>query len=87
MRCWLHQSVSGRNKCMCCSSHTLCYGCVQLCAIHNSFVYYDGDVILTCRANKTDCHGTQTLSNLITKNRCEIPIFEGEKNPMLSVSA
>ena len=38
------QSVSGRNKCMCCSSHALCYGRVRPCAIHNSFAFYDGDM-------------------------------------------
>ena len=62
----LLQSVSGRNKCMCCSSHALCYGCVWSYVIHNSFASYDGDVILTCHANKADCQGAQTLSNLIT---------------------
>ena len=79
----LLQSVSERNKRMCCSSHALYYGGVHLCATHNSFASYDGDVILIYRANKADCQGTLTLSNLITKNRCELPIFEGEKNPML----
>ena len=49
------QSVLGRNKCMCCSSHTLCYGRVRSCAIHNSFASYDGDVICACRTNKIDC--------------------------------
>ena len=49
----------------------------------NSFVSYDEDAILTCRANKADCQGTQTLSNVIKWNRREIPIFEGQKNPML----
>ena len=49
------QSVSGRNKYMCCISHALCYGWVQLCAIHNSFASYDGDVICAGRTNKTDC--------------------------------
>ena len=27
---------SGKNKCMCSISHALGYGCVWLCAIHNS---------------------------------------------------
>ena len=49
------QSVSGRNKCMCCSSHALCYWRVRSCTIHNYFASYDRDVILTCRANKADC--------------------------------
>ena len=62
----LLQSVWGRNKCMCCSSHMLCYGRVQLCVIHNYFASYDGDVILSCHANKTDFQGIQTLSNLIS---------------------
>ena len=35
------QSVSVRNKCMCSSLHTLCYGPVRSCAIHNSFATYD----------------------------------------------
>ena len=74
----LLQSVSGRNKFMCCSSHALSYGHVRSCAIHIFFVSYDGDVILICRANKADCHGTQALSN-----GRELPIFEEEKNPML----
>ena len=50
-----YQSVSGRNKCICCSSHALCYGQVRSCAIHNSFASYDGDVTHTCCTNKTDC--------------------------------
>ena len=48
-------SVSGRNKCMCGSSHAICNGCVQSCAIHNSFALYDGEVICACRANKAEC--------------------------------
>ena len=51
-----NQSVLGRNRCMCCSSHALCYGCMQSCAIHNSFASYDGDVIHACHTNKADCH-------------------------------
>ena len=51
----IRQSVSGRNKCMYCSSHVPCYGSVQSCAIHNSFASYDGDVICACRTNKIDC--------------------------------
>ena len=39
------QSVSGRNKCFCSSSHVLCYGCLRLCATHNSFASYDGNII------------------------------------------
>ena len=35
-------SVSGRNKCMCSSSHALCYGRLQSFAIHNSFASYGG---------------------------------------------
>ena len=62
----LLESVSGRNKCMCCSSYTLCYGRVWLCVTHNFFASYDEDVILTCRANKADCQRTKTLSNMIT---------------------
>ena len=38
------QSVLGRNKCMCCSSHALRYGRVQSCAIRNSFASYGGVV-------------------------------------------
>lgn len=34
------QSVSGRNKCICGSSHALCYRRMRLCAIHSSFVAY-----------------------------------------------
>ena len=48
------QSVSGRNKCLCCSSHALCYGRVRLGATHNSFASYNGNVIHACRANKAD---------------------------------
>ena len=59
------QSVLGRNKCMCYSSHVLCYGCVRSCVIHNSFASYDADVICACRANMADRQWTQTLSNLI----------------------
>ena len=51
---YFDQSVSGRNKCLCCSSHVLCYGCMWLCATHNSFASYDGNVIRACRANKAD---------------------------------
>ena len=47
-------SVSGTNKCNCCSSHTLCYGCVQSYAVHNSFASYDGEGIHCC-AKKADC--------------------------------
>ena len=36
------QSVSGRNKCVCSSSHALCYRCLRSCEIHNSFASYDG---------------------------------------------
>ena len=36
------QSVSGRNKCVCSSSHALCYRHVRSCEIHNSFASYDG---------------------------------------------
>ena len=48
------QSILGRNKCLCCSSHALCYGRVRSCATHNSFASYDGNVIRACRANKAD---------------------------------
>ena len=48
------QSVSGRNKCLCCISHALCYGRVQSCATHNSFASCNGNVICACRANKAD---------------------------------
>ena len=47
-------SVSGRNKCMCSSSHVLCYGCMWLCAIHN-FILYGGDIIHACHADKAEC--------------------------------
>ena len=57
------QSVLGRNKCMCCSSNALCYGCMWSC---DSFASYDGDVICACHANKAYCQWTQTLSSLIT---------------------
>ena len=44
--CWmimyLFQSVLGRNKCMYGGSHALCYGCMRLCAFHNSFASYVG---------------------------------------------
>ena len=51
-----HQhSVSGRNKCMCGSSHTLCYECMQSCVTHNSFASYDEDVIHACCTNKAGC--------------------------------
>ena len=46
------QSVLGRNECVCSSSHALCNGPVQSCAIHNSFALYDGNVIHPCHANK-----------------------------------
>ena len=49
------QSVLGRNKCLCWSSHALCYGCMGSCATHNSFASYDGDVVCACHANKADC--------------------------------
>ena len=42
---YFDQSVSGRNKCLCCSSHVLCYGCMRLCATHNS---YGENPILKC---------------------------------------
>ena len=45
----LFQSVSGRNKCLCCSSHALCYGRMRLCSIHNSFASYDGNIIRLSR--------------------------------------
>ena len=77
------QSVSRRNKCMCGSSHVLCYGCLQSCANHNSFASYDGDIICACRAHKSDYKWTETLSNLITQKRHLLLIFEGEKNPLL----
>ena len=48
------QSVSGRNKCLCWSSHMLCYGRMRSCVTHNSFASYDGKVICACRANKAD---------------------------------
>ena len=38
----LLQSVLGRNKCVCSSSHALCYRRMRSCEIHNSFVSYDG---------------------------------------------
>ena len=50
------QFILGRNKCMCSSSHELCYGRMQSCAIHNYFASYDEDVFCACRANKADCH-------------------------------
>ena len=49
------QSVLGRNKCMRGSSNVLCYGCVQLFVMHNSFASYGGDIICACCANKTEC--------------------------------
>ena len=48
------QSVSGRNRCLCCSSHVLCYGRVQSCVIHNYFASYNGNIIRACRSNKAD---------------------------------
>ena len=51
----LRQSVLGRNKCLCCSPHTLCYGRMWSCATHNSFASYDGkDLIHACCASKVD---------------------------------
>ena len=60
--CW--QSVLERNKCMCCSSHALCYDSMRLCAIHNSFACNDVDMIHACHAYRADYQWTQTLSNL-----------------------
>ena len=37
-----NQYVLGKNNCVCSSWHVLCYGCMQLCAIQNSFATYDG---------------------------------------------
>ena len=62
----LRQSVSQRNKCMYSSLHALCSGCVQSCAIYNSFAWNDGKVIHDCCASKAESQWTQTLSNLIT---------------------
>ena len=39
---WYVQSVLRKSKCMCSSSHVLCYGHVQSCAIHNSFASSGG---------------------------------------------
>ena len=60
------QSVLRRNKCICSNSHMLCYGCVQSCAIHNTFALHGGDVMHACHAIKTKCLWSQTMSNLIT---------------------
>ena len=49
------QSVLGRNKSICDSSHMLCCGCVQLYVIRNTFASYIGGAIQPCRANKADC--------------------------------
>ena len=49
------QSVSGREKCMCCSSPALCYGHMRSSAIHNSFTSHYGIVIRACHANRADC--------------------------------
>ena len=51
----LVQSVSGRNTCMCGSSHALCYGRVRSCANYNSFASYGGDVIRAYHADKAEC--------------------------------
>ena len=50
-----NQSVSGRNKSMCGSSHMPCYQCMLLCMIHNSFALYGVDIIHGSRANKVEC--------------------------------
>ena len=52
---------------MCCSSHELCYGCMQLCAIHNSFASYDGDVIRACHTIKADCQSGHILDLYYTQ--------------------
>ena len=64
------QSVFGRNKSMCGSSHMLCYECMQFCAIHNSFALYGGGIIRDCCTKKAECQLTQILINLIAQNRC-----------------
>ena len=69
----LTHSISGRNKCMCCISHALCYGRVRSCAIHN-FASHGRDVIRACRVNNAECQWT--------RNR--VTMFEGKKNPVLS---
>ena len=46
------QSVLGTNKCICSSSHMLCYGCMQLCVIHNSFASYGGMSFLLVMSTK-----------------------------------
>ena len=42
------QSVLGRNKSICDSSHMLCCGCVQLYVIRNTFTSYIGGAIQAC---------------------------------------
>ena len=81
------QSVLGRNKCMCCSSHALCYGRMWLCAIHNSFASYDGDVILISCTNKADCQGTQTLSTWSHRTGVNFPFLREKRIQYFSVSA
>ena len=59
------QSISKRNKCMCGSSHVLCYGvsdCVWSIIILSRML----GTPFACCTNKADCQWTQTLSNLIT---------------------
>ena len=49
---WKHlHSVLGRIKCMCGSSHTLVYGCVRSCVIHNSSALNYGDISRACHTN------------------------------------
>ena len=40
---------------MCGSLRALCYGGVRLCAIHYSFVLYDGGVFPACRPSGAGC--------------------------------
>ena len=53
--------VLGRNKCMCGSSHLLCYGCMQSFVIHNSFGYMVGSSFVLVRLRRLNISEPEPL--------------------------
>ena len=69
----------GRNKCTCSSSRVLCYGCVQSCAIHNSFASYGGmsfALVALKRLNISELKDWVTWSHTADVH---FPFLRGEK--------
>ena len=57
----IKEKITGRDKCICSSSHLLCYRHLPSHAIHNFFPLYGTGVIHACHPKRAQCHWTRTI--------------------------